>query len=362
MTKLSKYHQAILRREDELRCDTVSIEPADIPQPHFDELCKLKLIKQYIKSKRKNGNWKQGSVINCHWVCECGAETNRTLARFRKNRSLLCANCLRREASSQMMTERKDKYSELGKQNWRLSIGAWVETNGNPMHHDDIKEQIKRTNLEKYGVENTLQSTELTKHVDWKEHAKRGLEIKKKKGNHPSSSEVIDKFRETMAAKSSDEIKAIKAARSKTWYESHDTPEKVQKLLDKSLIIIPHKHSTRRFGNILYQGKFELAFVQECDADNIITKLSRGPVIKYLYHQMVKWYAIDYLVTINDVDVLVEIKSDFTYRRWLNKNIAKFMAAREYAISNDLLFYPSITKNPPQSIVGNLERLCNSLK
>ena len=300
------------RLESELRTDTIDISLDEVPEPHFPELYRITFTRKYGKSKRKNGNWKQSSIINCHWVCECGATTTRPLPGFRKNRSLLCANCLRRDASSKMMAENKEKYSKLGKENWKLGIGAWAEKNGDPMLHEDIKEKIKRTNFKRYGVENTLQSEELMRHVDLKEHARRGLEIKKVNGNYPSAPAVVEKFQQTMATKSDEEIEEIKAARLKTWHRNHDTPEKVRAIFECAKRIQGYADS--RFGKMFYQSRYEQYFIKVCHDDLRISNLSRGPSIRYIASDCVRYMFPDFELSLvgQSTPHIIEIKSTYT--------------------------------------------------
>lgn len=370
MIKLSKYHQDISRCEHELRTDTVVIQLEDVPRPHFDELQQVNFTKQYTKSKRKNGNHKQGSIIKCHWICKCDAKAIRDLSRFRRNKSLLCANCLRKNASSTMMAEHKEKYSKLGKKNWKLGIGAWTEENGNPMHHESIKEQIKQTNLEKYGVENTLQSKELTKHIDWKEHAKHGLEIKKEKGNHPSSFEVIAKFQQTMTSKSNEEIERIKASRIKTWHETHDTPEKVRAIFECSKRI--QGHIVGRFGRLFYQSRYEQHFIQACQNDNRILMMSRGPSICYISLGSKRYMFPDFEIQFVNCSkpCIIEIKSTYTaendisyFKEYVGKRFAfdNGYCSYEYFIITGTATLTNL-RNHLNDLIERLEQLCISQK
>lgn len=142
----------------------------------------------------------------------------------------------------------------------------------NVFQNDDVKNKIKKTNLERYGTENIGQS-----------------ELKK------------EKIRKTNLIKYGAEYSA----------QNEEVFNKTQKAAFKLKF---HK-STKLY----YWGTYEKDFLDFCFINKIPIK--KGKTIKYFFEGKFRVYFSDFYLEKNNL--IVEVKSSYTYKKDLNKNLAK---------------------------------------
>lgn len=70
------------------------------------------------------------------------------------------------------------------------------------------------------------------------------------------------------------------------------------------------------FNNLQYQGSYELDFIKYCESNNI--EIERGPSVKYNENKV---YHSDFYL--RNKNLIVEIKSSWTYEMELDKNLEK---------------------------------------
>lgn len=69
------------------------------------------------------------------------------------------------------------------------------------------------------------------------------------------------------------------------------------------------------------QGSYELDFLNYCDKNNIIDLISNGPSIEYEFYGKKHIYHSDFYI--KKYNLILEIKSSYTYNYNLEKNLAK---------------------------------------
>ena len=189
----------------------------------------------------------------------------------------------------------------------------------NILQSKKIKEKIKQTCLERYGVENISQLSDNSVKVKQTCLERYGNEnynnpnknkqtcLKNYGVEFPLQSEEIrQKYKQTCLKKYGVEhpmqcedifLKTFKSSIQKSYYK--DT-------------------------NLHYQGTYEKDFL-----DNYINKINidNGPTIKYNYENKNKVYFSDFFI--KSKNLIIEIKSDYTYNLHLEKNLTKQKACVE---------------------------------
>lgn len=95
----------------------------------------------------------------------------------------------------------------------------------------------------------------------------------------------------------------------------------------------------KEYKGIKYQGTYELDFLEFCDSNNIIEKVSKVDSIKYKYNDKIKYYHPDFFI--EELNLIVEIKSDYYYYLYLEKNLCK----EKYCIEQGYNFIFIINKD-----------------
>ena len=70
---------------------------------------------------------------------------------------------------------------------------------------------------------------------------------------------------------------------------------------------------------LYYRGTYEKHFLDFCLENNI--PVTKGKTIKYLFEGKIKTYFSDFYL--EEKNLIIEIKSDYTYKKDLDKNLAK---------------------------------------
>jgi hypothetical protein len=149
------------------------------------------------------------------------------------------------------------------------------------LQNEDIKRKIRNTNIEKYGFPCVLQNEDIKRKM-------RNTNIEKYGVSYPSQSELFLN-------------KALKL--------------KIKPYNDK----------------LYYQGTYELDFLNLCNRIGIIDIIKRGPTIKYNDDKV---YYPDFFI--DKYNLIIEIKSKYTYNLHLEKNEKKMNSCIDYGY--DFLF------------------------
>lgn len=171
-----------------------------------------------------------------------------------------------------------------------------------PSKSQVVKDKMKATCLKKYGVEYSLQCEEVRNKIN---------------------RTIIDKYGVNNVFQSEEIQKKIKETLLNKYGADHPMRcvEIFQKQMTSSLRLL-------NFEGLIYQGTYELDFILFCKLKNI--KLERGPVVKYDDRS----YFPDFFI--RDKNLIVEIKSTYTFVKEYDKNLRKKKACQ--AIGFNFLF------------------------
>ena len=162
-----------------------------------------------------------------------------------------------------------------------------VENIQNLIH---VKDKIKKTNLEKYGCEYASQSEN-----------------------------VKDKIKKTLVEK-----------------YGVDHPMKNLEIFNRA-----QKNSFKKIkykeGELHYQGKYELDFIEYCIKNEI--HIENGPTIKYFLNSKDRRYFSDFYIP--EKNLIVEVKSTYTFNEDYEENLTK----KEYSIKSGYNFMFIIDKD-----------------
>lgn len=165
----------------------------------------------------------------------------------------------------------------------------------------------KETCLEKYGNENPMKKEDIKN---------QGLQTKKLKyGNENYNNRI--KYKETNFKKYGDENYNNPNKNKETCLEKYGVEHhyQIEEIHEKQQI---SGFETNYYKNLFYRGTYELDFLEKYHSKLNITK---PPSIKYLIDNKNKVYHPDFYIP--ELNLIVEIKSDYTYNFDLNKNLVK---------------------------------------
>jgi hypothetical protein len=178
-------------------------------------------------------------------------------------------------------------------------------------------EKVKANNMKKYGVENTLE-LECVKNS-------RQETLKSKYGIDNISKISQDKVRMTKYTRYGDMNYNNRELAKKTVKDRYG----VDNALQNGFIFKKQQLSgflCKRYNdNLYYRGSYELDFIKYCEANYI--QVENGPSIKYKYDGMDKIYHSDFYLP--EYDLICEIKSNYYYNLYIDKNNIKKEACLE---------------------------------
>lgn len=212
----------------------------------------------------------------------------------------------------------------------------------NPLLNDDVKVKVRKTNLERYGVEDS-RSSDYVKQKRRNTNLERyGVEL------YVNTDEYKEKVKRTSLERygvdSPNKVqfikdKKVKSMLNKYGYISNSiTEESKEKLrntnLDRYGVEYPmqllefcekqQKNSKKiiYYNDILYyQSSYEKDFLLYVDKLGLLDFIKRGPTIKYNFNGSIKTHYPDFYI--DNYNLIVEIKSDYYYKKYLDMNIAK---------------------------------------
>jgi hypothetical protein len=211
----------------------------------------------------------------------------------------------------------------------------------NIFQNDEIKEKSKKSNLRKRGVEYACQSKackEKTKATNIKKYGTSSpaenediknkiikTNLKKYKANSPlQNKEIREKAKKTILKKYGVEfISQNEEIRKKIEKTNIERFENDSTFKEKEIYGINSKGSMKikihKDTGLRYQGTYEKHFLDFCFENNIPIK--RAKTIRYYFKSKKRIYYPDYYL--DSKKLIVEVKSTYTYKKHLEKNIAK---------------------------------------
>ncbi len=188
---------------------------------------------------------------------------------------------------------------------------------------DEYKEKIKNTCIERYGVDNYSKTNEYKEKIKNTCIERYGVDssnksdmIKKKK-----VLSMLDKYgfiSNSMTKESKDKLRKTNLERYGVEY-----PMQVLEFLEKNQ---KNSKSIKYYNDsIYYQSSYEKDFLDHCSEIDLLNDISRGPTIKYEKDDKIKIHYPDFYI--ERYNLIIEIKSDYYYYKYIEINKAKLKAA-----------------------------------
>ena len=189
----------------------------------------------------------------------------------------------------------------------------------------DFKIKVRETSMEKYGVDNYSKTSDFKIKVRETSMEKYGVDS-------PNKSEIIKESKKNSMLKkyghiSNSMTKESKDRLKKTNLERYGVEYPMQVL---EFCETQQKNSKKiRYYNddIYYQSSYEKDFLDYLKNIDMLSKVTRGPIIKYNNGISDKVHYPDFYI--EDYNLIIEIKSDYYYYKYLDINNLKFNKAIE---------------------------------
>jgi hypothetical protein len=174
--------------------------------------------------------------------------------------------------------------------------------------------------IEKYGVKNALENTEIKEKMILKQ-------IKKNEGLYFFQTDIfkdknkitcLEKYSVENYLQSEDKQNKSKSTCLKKYGVEYTSQceEIMNRILKTAKKMIKYKDTF-----LYYQGSYEKNFLELCEELNILDKIKRGFSIKYKLDDKELIYFPDFYL--EKLNMIIEIKSTYWYKVHENKNIAK---------------------------------------
>ena len=183
-----------------------------------------------------------------------------------------------------------------------------------PFQLEEVRKKIKLTNIEKYGFEYAMQNSEIQEKTKQTKLEKYGLPYylnidKKNKTNLERYNTIYPQLNEEIIEKT-----------KQTNLERHgvEYPMQNAEIFNKGQKNAYRIKLHENFG-IFYQGTYEKHFLDFCFNNNILVEKHES--IKYILNNINHIYHPDFYL--KNFNLIVEIKSDYYYKKHLESNLAK---------------------------------------
>lgn len=273
--------------------------------------------------------------MKIEFICPCGNEYKKRAHLIVEQSGFYCKTCTYKRA--------KDKRNKTNLELYGVK---------NPFSNEDIKQKIKEVCLEKYGVENPMKNKEVRQKVEETILERYGVryilqneEIKKKKVETTlkrynveyasQNDEIKQKVRETCLKRYGGHpfsVEVCKQKRKETNIKKYGTPHPMQNLE------FFNKHNKSCFKKKDYEFKTgEIVEIQgyEHFAISLLEEQGytfrdiqiEGIRIPYKFDDKLRYHFPD--IYIEKENRIIEVKSDYTYKVDLEKNLQKQKAAKD---------------------------------
>lgn len=179
--------------------------------------------------------------------------------------------------------------------------------------HDDFKNKVEKTSLNRYNVTNYTKTTEYKQKVIETSNIKYGA------NHYLKNNDNYNKLKETLIERydvdNPSKINGVNIEkRKKTNLLKYGFEHAIQ--CDE---IFNKNFKRKNIDSLYYDSTYELNFINLCKNNNIYLERMKG--IKYILNNEIKVYYPDFYLP--KYNLIVEIKSTYTYNYDVNKNILK---------------------------------------
>ena len=205
---------------------------------------------------------------------------------------------------------------------------------------EEYSKRCKETSLKNYGVENPMQNKDnvnkaqstLIEKTGYKHALQNPKSLEKKKNtcldkygfdNYTKTVKYKDEYSKNYKLRTYDEIEKKKEKFKNTCIEKYgvESPMQDKDIHEKQQI---SAYKLKNYKNLFYRGSYELDFLENFYGK---IKVEKSNSIPYLYKNKNKRYHPDFFI--KDYNLIVEIKSLYTYNYDIDKNEAKRKASLE---------------------------------
>jgi hypothetical protein len=264
----------------------------------------------------------KSSPLRIESMCDiCGKIKSLTYVKYTKNIShggfYACSNlCAKVKVESTNIEKYGAKYPLQSPDKVQELKDYFLEKFGedNPSKTEEVKKKREETMIERFGVKTNLILPETHKKAIKLSASEENIQKRKdtcliKFGfdNPMKSKEIYQKFKDTNSEKYGCEFPA----------QNSEIFTKTQK----------SQFKVKEYKGVKYQGTYELDFLKFCDEKNLLERISKIKSIEYNWNGENKFYHPDFYI--KDINLIVEIKSNYYYQLYLEKNICKKKSCNE---------------------------------
>lgn len=282
---------------------------------------------------------KKSSQVKVLVICDlCDGEFNIIYSKYNinvnRNGFYSCKECgLKKRSydfSKNNLSLNKD-YQEKKKKTFLKNYGY-----DNPSKSQEIKDKKVKTLLKNFGTDYQLILNEL----------KIAGMFKKYGVSHPSKSqEVKNKMKSKLISKygvdNISKIEDVKKSKIRTSLINYGVLNPMQSEIVFKKQLLSAYRIVYYNDELFCQGSYELDFLNYCDKENIIDLISNGPSVNYNLESDNTTHVYHSDFYISKLNLIIEIKSDYTYFIELDKNLMK----EKYCKINGYNFLFIINKN-----------------
>ena len=223
---------------------------------------------------------------------------------------------------------KKTKLEKYGDENYNNRIGCKttiLERYGVDHYSktNEYKEKIKNTCVERYGVDNYSKTNEYKEKIKSTCIERYGVDSSNKsdKIKRKKTLSMLEKYgfiSNSMTKESKDKLKKTNLERYGVEY-----PMQVLEFLEKQQ---KNSKSIKYYTDSLYyQSSYEKDFLDHCREIDLLNDISRGPTIRYEKDDKIKIHYPDFYI--EKYNLIIEIKSDYYYYKYIETNEIKLKTA-----------------------------------
>ena len=263
---------------------------------------------------------------------DCGFERIITIQTHNRRDDYFCKNCIRKYMESpfsradvreKIKKTKKERYGDENYNNNEKYKETCLKKYGadNAMKNEKNIEKLKKTNQERYGGNSPTQNEGVLK--------KRETTYLKKYGfiTNLMCEDTKEKIKETnlerYGVENVSQNKQIKKKKMNTCLKNYgvDNPLKDPDIFMKQQI---SGYKCKIYKGVYYRGTYELDFLKKYSH---IYDMINGKTIKYFFDEKDRNYHPDFFI--EKFNLIIEIKSDYTYNKEFDMNQAKRTATLE---------------------------------
>lgn len=320
-----------------IKTETVRLKVSSSTKQHYSNLGYDFTQKEiYLKIS----DLKLSSMQRIDAICDtCGDSCNIQYAKYIKNVKnngiFSCKNCYRKKCYERFTNDNPSlnpNCIEMKRETSMKNYGV-----DHPAKSEKVMNKISETNMKKYGVKCTFELVNLVKEGMLRNHnvdsPLKSQKIKEKMLNTLVKKYGVDNVSKIDYVKD----KKILSCLLRNGAEHH---MQIKEFFDKFMKNL-YKLKRYKDTNLYYQASYELDFLNYCEKKGIMDLISNGPSVEYILESSETNHTYHSDFFIKKLNLIIEIKSNYTYNSDLDKNLMK----EKYCLLNGYNFIFVIDKD-----------------